>query len=267
MRGEPGTVVLLSDLSMFSQYPGGFFVGVKNLHDEVLQAEDSIDIRIAWHAVVDETYAGTAHGNRNHLQDFNMIQNDDLLTIEPDSSATFFFQMDHQAAELWNLAGLRFYTSPGNPSPFSWFEAGPITLEASGTVQLFESIGALTLEPSVYTIYYTIFVGAPEPVEVESLLARYEAGTVVLTWQTPFEDPSHYGIRVEKGTTPDEFPVVYEEFIPPSTEPDTTTYYSYVDSLGIVSGTWYYRLQRWDDFGFVVWPLAPTDPVSVAVPE
>jgi hypothetical protein len=66
--------------------------------------------------------------------------------------------------------------------------------------------------------------------------------------------------------SPDEFPIVYEEFIPPSTLPDTTTYYSYVDSLGIVSGTWYYRLQRWYDFGFVVWPLDPTDAVAVNVP-
>jgi hypothetical protein len=242
-------------------------VSAKNLYDEVLQAEESISIDLTIRLAGTSPVAATAHGSRDQILDPTMIQYGNLLTIEPESSAVFFIQWDHAGAALWNQTGLMFYRQPGNPEDFCWFESGLITLEAEGTAQLFNGVAPLQLEKTVFVISYTIFVGDPQEVQVDSFLALYDQGLgmVRLQWQTPYE-VNNFGFRVERGTSPDDFPYVYGNFIGGQGTVYDTTYYSFPDSTDLAPGLHYYRLQRWYDFGFIVWPLDPTNPTSVIVP-
>ena len=266
LTGESGIVVLNKDLTLVSNLPGGFRVEVKNLYDEVLQGEEAISVDINFHSTSVPSSEILAHGDRNSILDRYMLQGD-LLTVEPESSAIFFVQWDHAGEALWNQTTLEFHTEPGNPYDVSWFESGQITLQGAGTVKVFSDVAPLTLEPTQSTISYTIHVGSPEEAIVDSLLALFdkELGFVRIQWQTPFE-LNNYGFQIEKGEEPTDFSVIYPELIPGQGTAADTTYYSFIDSIDTSSGLRYYRLQRWYDFGFVVWPLDPTGPTSVTVP-
>ncbi len=266
LTGESGTVVLNGDLSLVTERPGGFMVAARNLYDEVLQAEEAISIDISFHVPGNPSAGGTAHGDRNQLIDRSMIQGN-LLTVEPDSSAAFFIQWDHAGPALWEQTGLSFYTQPGNPMDFSWFESGPITLEAEGTARMFKGVAPAELDGTQLTIRYTIFVGDPQEAEVSNFLALYDQnlGLVRLSWQTHSEVNNH-GFKIERGVSPTDFPVVYPDLIPGQGTVSDTTYYTFLDSLDTSPGLRYYRLQRWYDFGFVVWPLDPSHPTAVIVP-
>ncbi len=238
-----------------------------NLYDEVLQAEEDISIDgTLTRAGIPGTVA-TAHGGRDQLLDLSLIQAGNLLTIEPESSAVFLIQWNHAEAALWEQTQMTFHTQPGNPSDFSWFESGTITLNAEGTAQLFEGVAPVQLAPTQFAISYTIWVGDPMEVQVDNFIPVYNTslGMVRLQWQTPFE-VNNYGFMVERGVSPTEFPVVYNDFIAGQGTTFDTTYYFFLDSMDHSPGLRYYRLQRWYDFGFIVWALDPTNATAVIVP-
>lgn len=266
LSGEPGTVALQEDLSMFSQIPGGFTVGLTNLHDEVLQAREDISIDITFSVQGSAHIGGTAHGDRNQLLNFMMMQGD-LLTIEPESTATFFIQWDHGDGRLWESSGLTFHRIEGNPIDITWFKSGLLEVVASGTARFFENIAPVELPGARMEIDYAIFVADPQPVMVEDLIAVYDPASsgVHLSWFTPFE-VQHFGFHLEKGMTANSFPYFYEDWIRGQGTVFDTTYYSYTDSLNISGGQWFYRLQRWYDFGFTLLQLDPTDSVLVLIP-
>jgi hypothetical protein len=264
--GADGNVVLLEDLSMLSVVPGGFSVGVKNLHDEVLQAEEDIDISIGFHITASPSLGGSAHGDRNQLLSFRMLQHD-LLTIEPESTALFFIQWDHAAYRLWEYPALVFHESPGNPVNIYWFDCEPIHITATGTAKFFENVAAVDLPETTFSISYQIFVSEPVPAVVDSFRAGYRptGNTVLLTWQTPFES-NNYGFKVEKGIDGENYGLIDDIRIPGKAMFSDTTYYTYVDSIGVTQGTWYYRLRRWYDYGFTIHETEPTESVQVHIP-
>jgi len=267
MTATPGTVLLREDLSMFSEMPGAFTVGLTNLHDEVLQSTEDISIDITISVQGSSSHGGTTHGDRNQLLTFWMMQNQDQLTIEPDSTAIFFIQWDHADLRVWESAGLTFHRQPGNPVDITWFESGPVTIIGNGTARFFKDVAPLTLPESRAVIDYRIFVPDPVPTRIDSFEARYDATIpgVRLTWLTPFES-QNYGFKLEKGMSMDAFPYLYEDGIPGQGTIFDTTYYAYIDSLNIQPGQWYYRLQRWYDFGFTLLQLDPSQPVSLVIP-
>ena len=266
LSGEPGSVLLEENLSMFSQIPGGFTVGLTNLHDEVLQAQEDISIDITFSVQGSPNIGGTAHGDRNQLLNF-MMMHGDLLTIEPESTATFFIQWNHGEVRLWESNGLTFHRIDGNPVDITWFESGPLSVVASGTARFFENIAPLELPDARMEIDYKIFVGDPQPANVEDLTAVYDPASsdVHLSWFTPSEI-QNFGFRLEKGMMPKSFPYIYDDWIRGQGTTFDTTYYSYIDSFDISGGLWSYRLQRWYDFGFILLQLDPTDPVQVLIP-
>ena len=263
-----GTVVLDHGVTLLSSDPGGFFVSVKNLHDEVLQAEEEISIDIDFWIVENPGTGGTTHGDRARLQDQTMIQYGNLLTIEPESSATFFMQWDHAGLKLWEYSTLTLKIQPGNPLDFYWFESGPLTLSAEGTARLFKNIASLELQQDLFVIDYTIFVDTPADPVVDSLMATFDPAisAVVLEWQTPYEVNNH-GFKIEKKfTLAGEFTPAYPFLIPGQGTTYDTTEHAFTDSVGIESGVWYYRLEKWYDWGFIQWPVGYSNQVPVLIP-
>jgi len=266
-QGEDGTVELRDGETLVSTTPGGFTVSVKNLYEEVLQDEEDINIDIDFWLAGNESISGTAHGDRSALLFSHMIQNGNLLTIEPQETALFHVQWDHAAEQFWKYTDLTFEVEHGSPFDIYFFESGPITLAAKGTARLFKTTGVLQLVEDQFTINYKIYVDPPVVVHVDSLIARYDASidAVILEWETPVEI-NNYGFRVENGMDQSAFESASPGLIPGQGSTSSETFYSFTDSLGLSPGLWYYRLEKWYDWGFIQGPVGYSDTVSVQIP-
>jgi len=231
-----GNVVFAGDT--FPAAGGIFWVTAKNLYDEVLQARSDIQLDIDYHLLNFAAPMEQVHGDSNNLinrYNFNgkyFMHQKGLLTIEPESTATFIISLDHKGDQWWNL---------GNPSVIPGNNGGIFTdqmeFSASGTISLFKGYAPVPLDQISGTFLYQ-FLNAQLPLYANSLMISVNnEGLVQFEWvqlEIPFNAERFIGFRVQRAVT------------------DTHLDYVVV-SDGIASspfldnppqGTWYYRLAQ-----------------------
>jgi len=247
-RFAEGNVVFFRDT--FPAAGGVFWITAKNLHDEVLQARADIQLDIDYSLTNRAAPMQHVHGDSNNLinrYNFNgdyFMHQKGLLTIEPESTATFIILMDHKGDQWWDL---------GNPSVIPGNNGGVFTdqleFSASGALSLFKGYDPIPLDKITGAFLYQ-FLGAESPLYAGSLTIRLnDQGLVELEWiNLLIQFQPEFGFKVQK--SPSEEHNQYEDIsnglvppAPPPPLPDTTTHYAFTD-FGTVPGTWYYRLAQ-----------------------
>jgi hypothetical protein len=260
-----GSILLEKDLTPSAGFLGGYFVGVKNLYDEVLQAEEDVEILVLYYVEGEDSVPGIFAGDRTALVDQTMLERDSFLTILPGETARFFVGIDHDTERLWTNGDLTFHRMPAQPFDITWLESDTIALLCTGTAKFFKGVAGYEFGGRL-EIVYQILVDSPV-FPVDSLQARYDpdSGQVIVTWQTPFEYQT-VGFVVERAPLQGRF-IPADNMLIHGNAPDSLrNHYQWIEPLARERGTWFYRLQRWYNFIFAQAQIEPTDSVSVVIP-
>lgn len=269
-----GNVVFVRDT--FPAAGGVFWITAKNLHDEVLQARSDIQLDIDYYLLNRAAPVEHVHGDSNNLinrYNFNggyFMHQKNLLTIEPESTATFIISMDHKGAQWWDL---------GNPSVIPGNNGGVFTdqleFSASGTLSLFKGYDPIPLDKISGAFLYQ-FLDTQSPLYAGSLTIRLnDQGLVELEWVklSILFQPEFLGFKVQKSPSDEHsrYADISNGLVPPAPPPpppDTTTHYTFTD-VGTLPGTWYYRLAQVKITGpcnSVIAITAYSDPLRIDVP-
>jgi hypothetical protein len=263
-----GTVVYEEGDTITASIAGTFSLNVKNLHDEVLSAEEGISIDFDLYPADDPALLARVHGNRNNLlnpfnSQGNMFMLDgNILTIHPDSSAKFLVQINHTRERFWKLRNAVWI-------PFVGVRVDSMRFIAKGSVRLFKQQRIPLLTDQIrFTISYLFRArGLRSVTRIDSLRGWVDSmGLVHVGWQTPFETNFVYGFRIQKSFFPTHsFATVPDGFVRDLGSPADTTSYEFID-YDATPGIRYYRLAQLEDFGLVQAEVRFSQAVRVEIP-
>jgi hypothetical protein len=135
---------------------GSFFLTVKNLHDEVLQARALVkaDIDVAMRDM--SANRALVHANKDNLHNSWILQSNQI-TLGPDTAAQLIKQWDHRTADgipFWEFVPLtQKFTARGEP----FLESEPVNFVAKAEVQVFENVPSEKTEQIEFSLIYNIF--------------------------------------------------------------------------------------------------------------